>query len=475
VTARALRAALAAALVLTLPCLPLGAQLVPDSATLRALRWRPIGPVNMAGRITSLAVHPRDPKTFYLAGATGGVWKTVNAGTTFFPVWEDGPIASLGDIAIAPSNPDIVWLGTGEADSRNSVAPGWGVYKSTDGGVTWQSVGLEKTQHVGRIVVHPTNPDVVYVAALGAQWGSNPERGLYKTTDAGRSWRWMNTENRRPFYFSEIMVDPKNPDRVYRLAVAFHQSEDGGRSWREGMLGIHDDYHTTWINPNDPDHFIVGGDAGVFQTFDRGGTYDALNNMPMGQFYGISYDYQVPYRVCGGLQDNGTSCGLSRRRGGQLQMTDGFALFAADGLQSAQNPFDPDIVYFESQGGMLMRRHLGTGQLDRIRPRTVTRNQFGNQIAQVRAQAAGKPLTAEQQLRRVQRVGGAHGATVDGPPVKALMATLGIGGIAQSLEPAVRTTVGGLAGGLSAACSARAQGTSLSSLLQSLTGDAGRA
>ena len=515
-TVRSTRARLLSALLLGLPIASLQAQLIPDSTTLRAMAWRAIGPVNMAGRITSLAVHPRDPRVFYLAGATGGVWKTVNAGTTFFPVWENGPIASLGDIAIAPSNPDIVWLGTGEADSRNSVAPGWGVYKSVDGGVTWQSMGLEKTQHVGRIAIHPTNPDIVYVAALGAQWGSNAERGLYKTTDggrtwslskfisdkagfvdvtldprnpdvvyaaswervrkpswfksggpgsalwkstdagatwsevkgngfpetmkgritvklapsnpdivyamveadsvrgaspalllsglyrsedAGRSWRWMNTENRRPFYFSEIMVDPKNADRVYRLAVAFHASNDGGRSWTAGMLGIHEDYHTMWINPQDPDHFIVGGDAGVFQTFDRGGTYDALNNMPMGQFYGISYDYQVPYRVCGGLQDNGTSCGLSRRAGGQLQMTDWFALFAADGLQSAQNPFDPDLVYFESQGGNLMRRHLGTGQLDRIRPRTVTRADFGNRIAQVKAAAAGKPLTADQQKR----------------------------------------------------------------------------
>jgi len=516
VSARTTRVALLGALLLAPLAAPLGAQLVPDEATRAALRWRSIGPVNMAGRITGLAVHPTNAKVFYLAGATGGVWKTVNAGTTFFPVWENGPIASLGDIAIAPSNPDIVWLGTGEEDSRNSVQPGWGVYKSTNGGVSWESVGLEKTQHVGRIAIHPTNPDIVYVAALGAQWGANPERGLYKTTDggktwtlskfisdkagfvdvildprnpdvvyasswervrkpssfksggpgsalwkstdagatwteikgsgfpetmkgritvklaasnpdvvyamveadsvrgakpqmllsgmyrsadAGRSWSWMNTENRRPFYFSEFEVDPTNPDRLYRLAVAFHMSEDGGTSWRASMLGIHEDYHAMWINPRDPDHFIVAGDAGIFQTFDRGGTYDALNNMAMAQFYGISFDYQVPYVVCGGMQDNGTSCGISRRAAGQLQMTDWFALFAADGLQSAQNPFNPDLVYFESQGGNLMRRNLGTGELDRIRPRTVTRTQFGNQIAQVRASAGGQPLTAEQQKR----------------------------------------------------------------------------
>jgi photosystem II stability/assembly factor-like uncharacterized protein len=481
---------------------PAAAQPIPDSATRAALQWRSIGPVNMAGRMTSLAVNPARPREFYLAGATGGVWKTVNAGTTFFPLWENGPIASLGDIAIAPSDPKIIWLGSGEEDSRNSVQPGWGVYKSEDAGVTWQSVGLKKTQHVGRIVIHPTNPDIVYVAALGAQWGANPERGLYKTTDGGQSWTlskfisdqagfvdvamdprdpdvlyaaswervrkssffksggpgsglwkttnggdswtevqgqgfpetdkgritvklapsnpdvvyamveadsvrgakpqqllsglyrsadagatwtWVSTINRRPFYFSEIVVDPQNADRVYRLDQAFHRSDDGGKSWRRGMLGIHEDYHAMWINPADTEHFLVGGDAGLFQTRDGGGTYDALNNMAMSQFYGISFDYQVPYRVCGGMQDNGTSCGRSRRAGGQLQMTDWFALFAADGLQSAQNPFNPDLVYFESQGGNIMRRDLATGETLRMRPTTVTRTQFGRQIAGVMA------------------------------------------------------------------------------------------
>lgn len=513
---RTLRAASLGALFFGALARPAGAQFIPDSATRDAMRWRSIGPVNMAGRITALAVNPKNHKVFYVAGATGGVWKTVNAGTTFFPVWDDGPIASLGDIAVSPSNPEIVWLGTGEEDSRNSVAPGFGVYKSTNGGVTWQSMGLEKTQHIGRIVIHPTNPDIVYVAALGALWGTNAERGLYKTvdggktwtlskfisdragfvdvamdprdpnvlyasswerirkpssfksggpgsalwkstdagttwtevrgngfpetmkgritlaiarsnpdvvyamveadsvkgaktplllsglyrsSDAGKSWKWMSTENRRPFYFSEIAVDPKNPDRVYRLAVAFHASDDGGHSWRASMLGIHEDYHAMWINPDDPEHFLVGGDAGLFQTFDQGGTYDALNKMVMSQFYGVSYDYQVPYRVCGGMQDNGTSCAITRRRGGALQMTDWFALFAADGLQSAQNPFNPDLVYFESQGGSLMRRDLGTGELTRLRPRTLSRANYAPQIAAIQNAAAGRKLTAEEQTR----------------------------------------------------------------------------
>jgi len=488
-----------------------GAQ-TPDATTLNGLRWRSIGPVNMAGRITDVEAHPSAPKTFYVAGATGGIWKTVNAGTSFVPLWEKGPIASMGDLAIAPSNPNIIWAGTGEEDSRNSVAPGYGIYKSVDGGVTWLSMGLEKTQHIGRILVHPTNPDIVYVAALGALWATNPERGLYKTVDGGKTWTlskfisdkagfvdlamdprdpnvlyatswerirkahflksggpgsalwkstdggttwkeitgggfpattkgrinlaiaasnpdmvyamveadsvrgakpqrllsglyrssnggatwtWMSTVNNRPFYFSQIRVDPKNADRVYRMAVDFAFSDDGGRSWRAGMVGIHEDYHGMWIDPNDPEHFIVGGDAGIFQTWDKGGTYDAVNNMAMGQFYGISYDFQVPYRVCGGLQDNGSSCGLSRRAGAPLQMTDWFAIFAADGLQTAQDPFNPDYVYYESQGGNIARRNVATGEVLSVKARTVTRAQFGQQIARIRG-AGTAPLTPEQ-------------------------------------------------------------------------------
>ena len=476
------------------------------------MRWRSIGPVNMAGRITDVEGDPRNPKTFYVTGATGGIWKTINAGTTFIPLWENGPIASMGDIAIAPSNSKILYAGTGEDNARNSVAPGFGLYKSVDGGVTWQSAGLEKTQHIGRIVVNPTNPDIVYVAAVGATWGPNPERGLYKSTDggktwklskfvsdkagfidiamdprdpntlyaaswervrgpyylksggpgsalwkttdggntwheitgggfpetekgrmniqiarsnpnivyvmleadsvrgakpqrllsglyrstdAGRTWKWMSTIDNRPFYFSQIRVDPKNPDRVYRMAVDFAFSDDGGYSWRAGMVGNHEDYHAMWIDPNDPEHYIIGGDAGIFQTWDRGGTYDSMNNMAMGQFYVVSYDYQVPYRVCGGLQDNGSSCGWSRRRNGQLQMTDWFAVNAADGLYTAQDPLDPNIVYYESQGGNMTRRNLGTGEVASIKPRTVNIATYGAQIAQIKGE--GGALSAEQQ------------------------------------------------------------------------------
>jgi len=161
------------------------------------------------------------------------------------------------------------------------------------------------------------------------------------------------------------------------------------------MVGNHEDYHAMWIDPNDPEHYIIGGDAGIFQTWDRGGTYDSMNNMAMGQFYVVSYDYQVPYRVCGGLQDNGSSCGWSRRRNGQLQMTDWFAVNAADGLYTAQDPIDPNIVYYESQGGNITRRNLGTGEVANIKPRTVNIATYGAQIAQIKGD--GGALSAEQQ------------------------------------------------------------------------------
>lgn len=488
-------------------------QTIPDSATRASMRWRSIGPVNMAGRVTDVEAEPGSSTTFYVVGATGGLWKTVNAGTTFFPLWERAPIASLGDLAIAPSDPKTLYLGTGEEDSRNSVAPGYGIYRSNDGGVTWQSAGLERTQHIGRIIVHPRDPNTVWVAALGALWSNNPERGLYKTVDGGRSWKvvkfisdragfvelaidprdpnvlyaaswervrkpswfksggpgsalwksvdggetwteikgggfpattkgrislaiapsapdvvyamveadsvrgakpqmllsglyrsadagrtwtWQHTVNNRPFYFSQIRVDPRDPNRVYRMAVDFQVSNDGGRSWTLGMMGIHEDYHAMWIDPANPAHFVVGGDAGIFQTWDGGGSYDAINKMAMGQFYGISYDYQVPYRVCGGLQDNGTSCGLSRRSNAPLQQTDWYAIFAADGLQTAQDPFEPEYVYYESQGGNISRRNVETGEVVSVRARTVTRTQFGQAIQRIRGDVS-KPMTPAQQ------------------------------------------------------------------------------
>src|SRR5881227_340066 len=156
-----------------------------DSTTLAGFRWRTVGPANFEGRVADIAGIPSPSKTFFVAAAGGGIWKTTNNGTTFRPVFDNYPVVSMGALAIAPSDTMLVWAGTGEQNSRNTIEPGHGIYKSTDGGLTWHPMGLERTQHIGRIAVHPTNPNVVYVAALGAAWARNPERGLYKTEDGG--------------------------------------------------------------------------------------------------------------------------------------------------------------------------------------------------------------------------------------------------------------------------------------------------
>jgi len=448
-----------------------------DSTTLAAFRWRSIGPATMSGRITDIEGIPSPSRTFFVAAAAGGVWKTINGGITFRPVFDHERVISMGDIAIAPTDTNIIWAGSGEEDSRNSISPGGGIYKSTDGGLTWNLMGLVETQAIGRIVIHPTNPDIVYVAALGHTWNANPERGLYQTTDGGQSWKlikfisdkagfvdvamdptnpsilfaaswervrgpyflksggpgsalwkttdggatwteikgggfpettkgrigiaiaasnprvmytmveadsakgmtelqsglyrsadggatWqrMNDRNVRPFYYSQVRVDPKNPDRVYWSSTPVNVSDDGGKTVRNATVGLHVDHHAMWIDPNDPAHFLVGNDGGVGQTWDKGGNYEFLDVMALGQLYEVSYDFAVPYRVCGGLQDNGSWCGPSRRRSGALTNQMWFEVGGGDGFFTQQDPTDPNIVYSESQGGNMGRVNVSTGQ-----------------------------------------------------------------------------------------------------------------
>jgi photosystem II stability/assembly factor-like uncharacterized protein len=448
-----------------------------DSATTAGFRWRSIGPATMSGRITDIAGIPSPSRTFFVAAATGGIWKTTNAGTTFRPVFDQYGVISMGAIAIAPSDTNVVWAGTGEEDSRNSISPGGGVFKSTDGGLTWTFMGLEETQQIGRIVIHPTNPNIVYVAALGHAWGPNPERGLYKTTDGGQTWKlikfisdqagfvdvamdpsnpsvlfasswqrvrgpyflnsggpgsalwkttdggntwsevkgggfpetakgrigiaiapsnpkivyalveadtgkgmkerpsglyrsddggstWqkMNDHDTRPFYYSQVRVDPRDPDRVYWSSTPLNFSDDGGKTVRNAAQGVHVDDHALWIDPNDPAHFLLGDDGGVYQTWDKGGNYDHLNVIAIGQFYDVSYDFAIPYHVCGGLQDNGSWCGPSRRARGTIGNGMWMTVGGGDGFYTAQDPTDPTIVYAESQGGNIGRLNTATGE-----------------------------------------------------------------------------------------------------------------
>ncbi len=451
----------------------------------------------MAGRVTDIEPVPGNPKVFYVATATGGIWKTVNAGTMFFPVFDKERVISMGDIAIAPSNPNIIYAGTGEEDSRNSISPGAGVYKSSDAGRTWKLSGLEATQQIGRIIVDPTDPNIVYVAALGHAWNSNPERGVYKSTDGGKTWQlvkfvsdkagfvdlvmdakdhntlygsswervrgpyflksggpgsglWKTTDagatwreirgggfpetvkgrigialspsdsqiiytwveadtlprplargekpdtskrqktnsgiyrsadggatwtltyrneppgqgggglgDARPFYYSQIRVDPHNPDRIYWMSSVFRTSDDGGKTVRRGALGVHTDWHAMWIDPADPEHYILGDDGGIAVTYDRGGTYDFINTFPIGQFYHVSYNMEKPYKVCGGLQDNGSWCGPSRAKNrAGISNSDWYNVGGGDGFYSAMDPEDPNIAYTESQGGNASRLNI---------------------------------------------------------------------------------------------------------------------
>ena len=478
-------AALGAALML--PAATPAQQL--DSTTIAALRWRAVGPANMSGRITDIEGIPSPSKTFYFAAAAGGVWKTTNAGTTFRPVFDNERVASLGDLAIAPSDTNVIYVGSGEEDSRNSISPGGGIWKSTDGARTFKFMGLKETQQIARIVIDPRNKDVVYVAALGHTWGPNKERGLYKSTNGGTTWdlikfvsdkagmvdvqldpgnpdivwasswervrgpyflysggpgsalwksadagtTWMevkagglpetmkgrmnfdisrsnpkvmyvmveadtvmngskdktkpaqarpsglyrsadggstwtktNATNVRPFYYSQVRVDPKNPDRVYFTSTPVLVSDDGGKTARTATQGLHVDHHAMWIDPNDPEHFLVGDDGGVGQTWDKGGNYQFLNTMPLGQFYAVSFDMAIPYRVCGGLQDNGSWCGPSRRRQGPITNSMWFNVGGGDGFWTAQDPTDPNIVYSESQGGNMQRLNVATGETARL-------------------------------------------------------------------------------------------------------------
>jgi photosystem II stability/assembly factor-like uncharacterized protein len=491
-------------LFLAVPALAHGQSARADSGFLASFRWRSIGPANMTGRVVDIEGNPHNPKEIFVAFATGGLWKTVNAGTTWMPVFDRTGVFAASEIAIAPSDTSIIYVGTGEPNSRNSISPGSGVFRSADGGRTWAYAGLRETQFIGRVLVHPTDPNVAWVAALGHAWGPNRERGIYKTTDGGKTWRqvkfvsdragfvdialdpanpntlfatawervrgpyfltsggpgsglwkstdggehwseiqghglptttwgraavaiapsnasyvyllveadsnpnpesvrrsrqrgyvpdtskvqklqsglfrstdggqtWtrMNSENNRPFYYSQLRVDPKDPERVYWLSTSFRFSNDGGKTYRTVGQGIHTDYHALWVDPNDPDHYVVGEDGGVAQTYDRGRTYDAILQMAVGQFYAVGLDMQRPFWVCGGLQDNGSWCGPSRSPSGRITNDDWTTVNGGDGFYAAIDPTDANTIYSESQGGAIARLNLRTWERRGIRPGTI--------------------------------------------------------------------------------------------------------
>lgn len=464
-------------------CIVLPAFLVSgiDTELFKDMKARSIGPANMSGRIGDIDVALSNPRIIVVGTATGGVWKSVNGGFSWEPIFDDQSTSSIGAVAICQKNPNVIWVGTGEANPRNSVGVGRGVFKTIDGGKTWKTLGLEKTEKISRLILHPHDPDTAYAAALGTTWGENPERGVYKTIDGGKTWKkvlyvdtktgtadlvmapdnpnkliaamwehrrrpwffnsggpgsgifittdggenwkkltdkdgmpagdlgrtglafaankpeivyalveakknalirsgdggftWKTVNdsrgvNGRPFYYADIRVNPKNENIVYSLQSRLQVSEDGGKSFRSltQRHQAHSDFQAMWIHP-DGEFMIVGNDGGLVISYDRGKSWTFARNLPLGQFYHVSYDMKMPYNVYGGLQDNGSWMGPA------YTLTDR-AIYAyhwrrvggGDGFDTEPDPTNDHGVYGMSQGGNLYYFDRKTGYRLDIRP-----------------------------------------------------------------------------------------------------------
>lgn len=459
-----------------------GAQGASDFSAIRA---RSIGPANMSGRIVDLAVNESNPYEFYAASATGGVWKTTDNGVTWKVLFDRESVHSVGAITVDQRDPRIVWVGSGEATNRQSSSWGDGVYKSTDGGATWKNVGLRDSRHIARIAIDPTNSDNVYVAVPGHLWGPNKERGLYKSTDggetwtnilskdedtgavdvaidptdpgilyaalyqrrrapfgfvgggpgsglyksvdAGRTWRrltsglpdgivgrigisiyrrdprvvyisleqgerytssisygkrqggvfrsedkgetWrrMSDWNPRPAYSSQIRVDPNDQSRIYM--VQYSVSDDSGKTFVEPRQSLHGDDRVVWVDPRDSRHLIKGDDGGVGISYDRGTKWLYVASLPVSQFYHVSASTSSPYFVCGGLQDNGSWCGPSQTFSTQgILNDDWFRVGGGDGFHNVIDTTDNRTVYSSSQYLGITRVDVQTREAKNLRP-----------------------------------------------------------------------------------------------------------
>ncbi|MFN0177380.1 MAG: VPS10 domain-containing protein [Gemmatimonadales bacterium] len=451
------------------------------SEILGGLRSRGIGPAVTGGRLGEIVVHPSDRSVWYVVAHSGGVWKTVNAGTTWTPIFDDQGAYSIGTLSLDPKNPLTVWVGTGENKSQRSVGYGDGVYRSTDGGRTWTNTGLKQSEHVGAIVVDPRNGSVVYVAATGPLWSPGGDRGVFKTTDAGKTWtqvlkpdnewtgaqsmvmdpgnpdilyvsthqrarrQWgfinggpgsslykstdagatwtkitkglpdeelgkiglaispvngnliyavVEAQNRAgglyrtedggqhwermsgwqptsPMYYQKAYADPVARDRLYLMDTFLQVSDDGGRTTRSIQSPtVHVDHHALWIDPTDTRHLILGNDGGLYQSFDRGATWNFKGNLPITQFYRVEVDNATPfYNVCGGTQDNNSLCGPSRTINGHGATNfDWFVIVGGDGFQPRVDPTDPNVIYGQWQHGELVRMDKRTGERVEIQP-----------------------------------------------------------------------------------------------------------
>ncbi len=431
------------------------------------IKARQIGPALMSGRISDLEIHPTDSKIVYAGTAGGGIWHSSNGGVSFNPIF-DKHSQSIGCVRLDPSQPNkVIWVGTGETWTRNSVSVGDGVYKSTDGGQNWQHMGLAQSERISDIVIHPKNSDVVYAGVLGKLWSDSAERGVYKSADGGKTWEkilyinaqtgcselvmdpsnpdilyacfwqfrrtafsfasggehsalykstdggktwskihsgfpagklgrialaiapsapsrlyavletekdsdkgmyrsddagnsWKQTSGDfelvvRPFYFSRLVVDPKNPDIVLKAGLSGSISKDGGATFRSIGGGMHSDLHDFAFDPNDSQRLYAGTDGGVYRSWDGGTVWEMVKGLPVSQFYHVSTDNQIPYKVYGGLQDNGSWTGPSQKPGG-IENRDWTSVGYGDGFRVYPHPTDPTIVYSEMQGAEQMWR-----------------------------------------------------------------------------------------------------------------------
>lgn len=450
-----------------------------DALSLGGLKFRNIGPALTSGRISDFAVNPDDPREYYVATSSGGVWKTVNAGVTYTPIFDGQGSYSIGCVTMDPNNRHVIWVGTGENNNQRSVAYGDGVYKSTDGGGSWKNMGLKESEHIGKILVDPRNSDVVYVAAIGPLWSKGGDRGLYKTTDGGENWEkileidehtgindlvmdprnpdviyaaahqrrrhvftyigggpgsglykttdggknWEKINKGLPTvdmgriglamspadpeviyaiveaaqdkggfyrstnrgagwerrsghitsgnYYQEIIADPKDPDVVYSMDTWFHVSTDGGKSFSVvGEDTKHVDNHAMWIDPENTEHWLLGCDGGIYETWDAAKTWDFKANLPVTQFYKVAVDNATPfYNVYGGTQDNFSIGGPARVTTDHgILNSDWFITNGGDGFESQIDPENPNIVYAQSQYGNLVRYDKLSGEMLGIQP-----------------------------------------------------------------------------------------------------------
>lgn len=461
-----------------------------DAGAISGLGARNIGSAAMSGRIAALAAAPeKDGKLLiYVGAASGGVWKSIDGGTTYTPVFDKQPVQSIGDIEIDPRHHDTVWVGTGESWTRNSVSIGDGIYKSTDAGETWTNMGLKSSERISKIVIDPQDSNTVYACAPGKLWSDSADRGLYKTSDGGKSWTlvlkgrnlstgcsslamdpqhpdvlfagmwdfrregwnfrsggesptaksgsglfrsadggkswteitdqankgfptkpfgriavavapsnpsivyslvesphsalyrsddggktWQQRDKSqlmvwRPFYFANLIVDPHNPDRLFKPDLNLIQSVDGGKSFANVGGGTHGDSHVVWIDPRNTQQIIVGDDGGLWYSKDGGNKWWKADNLPVSQFYHVSVDNADPYRVYGGLQDNACWVGDSAFPGG-IANSQWANYCGGDGFWMFDDPADPNYIYTETQGGTIARVNRHTHEARDIQPR----------------------------------------------------------------------------------------------------------